>query len=65
MINYRFAEVVYQLLGGLRAGMGYTGSKYISSLWTVEFVQITNSGVRESLPHDITITSESPNFSVN
>ena len=59
------AEVVYQLLGGLRAGMGYTGSKDISSLWTVEFVQITNSGVRESLPHDITITSESPNFSVN
>lgn len=58
------AEVVYQFVGGLRAGMGYTGSPDIPSLWNTRFVRITNAGVAESLPHDITITSEAPNFSV-
>ena len=58
------AEVVYQFVGGLRAGMGYTGSPDIPSLWNTKFVRITNAGVAESLPHDITITSEAPNFSV-
>jgi IMP dehydrogenase len=57
------AEVVYQFVGGLRAGMGYTGSKDIPSLWNCKFTRITNAGIIESLPHDITITSESPNFS--
>jgi IMP dehydrogenase len=57
------AEVVYQFVGGLRAGMGYTGSKDIPSLWNCKFTRITNAGIVESLPHDITITSESPNFS--
>lgn len=56
------AEVVYQFVGGLRSGMGYTGSKDIPSLWNCKFIKITNAGIIESLPHDITITSESPNF---
>lgn len=58
------AEVVYQLIGGLRAGMGYTGSPDISSLQeNAQFVQITNAGLRESHPHDVIVTSESPNYS--
>jgi len=59
------AEVVYQFVGGLRAGMGYTGSEDIHSLWKTQFMRITNAGVTEGLPHDITITSEAPNFSNN
>lgn len=58
------AEVVYQFVGGIRAGMGYTGSKDIPSLWNTKFIRITSAGVTESLPHDITITSEAPNFSI-
>jgi IMP dehydrogenase len=57
------SEVVYQLVGGLRAGMGYTGSKTISDLQKAQFIKITASGMRESHPHDITITAESPNYS--
>jgi IMP dehydrogenase len=57
------AEVMYQITGGLRAGMGYCGSKTISDLQRAKFVRITSSGIRESHPHDITITSESPNYS--
>lgn len=60
----RLAEVVYQFVGGLRAGMGYTGSRNIPSLWKSKFMRITNAGVTEGLPHDITITSEAPNFQV-
>jgi len=56
-------EVMYQLVGGLRAGMGYCGAKTISDLQKAKFVRITASGIRESHPHDITITSESPNYS--
>jgi IMP dehydrogenase len=57
------SEVIYQLLGGLRAGMGYCGAPDISSLKNAQFVRITNAGVTESHPHDVTITRESPNYS--
>ena len=57
------SEVVYQLLGGLRAGMGYVGAKDIKSLRSAKFVRITNAGYIESHPHDVTITRESPNYS--
>lgn len=56
-------EVVYQLVGGLRAGMGYCGAATIELLHNAQFVRITNAGVMESHPHDITITSEAPNYS--
>lgn len=56
-------EVLYQLVGGLRAGMGYCGAKDIESLQTARFVRITNAGIAESHPHDVTITSEAPNYS--
>jgi len=56
-------EVIYQMAGGLRAGMGYCGAKYITDLHQAEFCRITNAGVAESHPHDITITSEAPNYS--
>ena len=57
------AEVVYQLVGGLRAGMGYCGAKDIETLRSARFVRITNAGYVESHPHDVTITRESPNYS--
>lgn len=56
-------EVIYQLVGGLRAGMGYCGAPTIERLHDAQFVRITNAGVMESHPHDITITSEAPNYS--
>ena len=56
------AEVMYQYIGGLRASMGYTGSADIDALQKAQFVQITASGIRESHPHDITITKEAPNY---
>jgi IMP dehydrogenase len=54
--------VVYQVLGGLRSGMGYTGSATIAELQTKPFVRITNAGLRESHPHSVTITQEAPNY---
>ncbi len=57
------AEVMYQYIGGLRAGMGYCGAKNIKALQQAEFVRITAAGVNESHPHDVTITKESPNYS--
>ncbi|HOP13927.1 IMP dehydrogenase [Lentimicrobium sp.] len=57
------SEVVHQLVGGLRAGMGYTGSENIARLQQARFIKITAAGVTESHPHDITITSEAPNYS--
>jgi IMP dehydrogenase len=57
------SEVLYQLVGGLRAGMGYCGAKTINDLHNAKFVRITHAGVVESHPHDITITSEAPNYS--
>lgn len=56
-------EVVYQLVGGLRSGMGYCGANSIEKLHDAKFARITNAGVLESHPHDITITSEAPNYS--
>ena len=58
-------EVIVQIMGGLRAGMGYTGSKDISALQNAKFIKITAAGVAESHPHDITITREAPNYSRN
>jgi len=57
------SEVVYQLVGGLRAGMGYCGASSIDELQQATFVRITNAGMRESHPHDISITREAPNYS--
>jgi IMP dehydrogenase len=56
-------EVIYQLTGGLRSGMGYCGAVKIEKLHDAKFTRITNAGVMESHPHDVTITSESPNYS--
>lgn len=56
------SEVVYQLVGGLRAGMGYCGAKNIEELRNAQFVRITSAGVVENHPHDVTITRESPNY---
>ena len=56
-------EVIYQLAGGLRSGMGYCGAADIARLHEAKFVRITNAGVLESHPHDIAITSEAPNYS--
>lgn len=56
-------EVVYQMLGGLRAGMGYCGAANIDALHKARFTRITNAGVTESHPHDVAITSEAPNYS--
>ena len=57
------AEVIHQMIGGLRAGMGYTGSDSIHNLNKAEFIKITTAGVAESHPHDVTITREAPNYS--
>jgi IMP dehydrogenase len=57
------SEVLHQLIGGLRAGMGYTGAKDIETLQKARFVKITGAGVTESHPHDVTITREAPNYS--
>ena len=57
-------EVMYQIIGGLRAGMGYCGAPEISKLQGSKFVRITAAGVHESHPHDITITREAPNYSI-
>ena len=56
-------EVAYQMLGGLRAGMGYCGAENIEKLHSAKFTRITNAGVAESHPHDVAITSEAPNYS--
>ena len=59
----KLSETVYQLVGGIRAGMGYCGAKDIETLQQARFIRITASGVTENHPHDITITSETPNYS--
>lgn len=58
-------ESVYQMLGGLRAGMGYCGAHDIEALHHAKFTRITNAGVAESHPHDVAITSEAPNYSTS
>ena len=58
------SEIVFQLVGGIRSGMGYCGSKDIATLQKrAEFIRITNAGLKESHPHDISITKEAPNYS--
>ncbi|MCC6701366.1 MAG: IMP dehydrogenase [Fluviicola sp.] len=57
-------EVIYQIVGGLRAGMGYCGAPSIDRLKGAQFVRITSAGMRESHPHDVTITREAPNYSL-
>ncbi|MFL5763767.1 MAG: IMP dehydrogenase [Bacteroidia bacterium] len=57
------SEVIYQFVGGLRAGMGYCGAKTIGDLQKAKFIRITNSGIRESHPHGVSITREAPNYS--
>lgn len=60
------ADTVYQLLGGLRSGMGYCGTENIQSLQeNARFIRITNAGLRESHPHDVQITKEAPNYSIS
>ena len=63
-VPYRgpLGQVVHQLVGGLRASMGYTGSTTIDHLQSARFVQITAAGLKESHPHDITLTAEAPNY---
>ena len=57
-------DVLFQMVGGLRSGMGYCGVASIASLQRdTEFVQVTSAGLRESHPHDVTITREAPNYS--
>ncbi|MBR0452757.1 MAG: IMP dehydrogenase [Bacteroidales bacterium] len=56
-------EVVYQMIGGLRSGMGYCGAKNIEALHDAKFTRITSAGVSENHPHDVTITAEAPNYS--
>jgi IMP dehydrogenase len=57
------SEVILQLVGGLRAGMGYVGAKNIEALKRAQFIKVTHAGVIESHPHDVSITSEAPNYS--
>ena len=56
-------EVLYQMMGGLRAGMGYCGAKNIEILQQARFTRISNAGIQESHPHDVAITREAPNYS--
>ncbi len=58
-------EVIYQMVGGLRAGMGYCGAANIDALHQAKFSRITNAGMAESHPHDVSITQEAPNYSYN
>jgi IMP dehydrogenase len=60
----KLAEVMYQVIGGIRAGMGYCGAPTVSDLKGAKFVRITSAGVRESHPHDVSITREAPNYSI-
>jgi len=57
------SEVMYQIVGGIRAGMGYTGSANVNTLKNAKFIRITGAGMRESHPHDVVITREAPNYS--
>ncbi|MEQ8520638.1 MAG: IMP dehydrogenase, partial [Vicingaceae bacterium] len=59
----QLSEVIYQMIGGLKAGMGYCGAKNIEALKKSKFIQITSSGISESHPHDVSITREAPNYS--
>jgi len=56
------SDNIHQLMGGLRAGMGYCGARNMTELQQAQFVKITNAGMRESHPHDVIITKEAPNY---
>lgn len=56
-------DIIYQMVGGLRSGMGYVGAKDIEALHSAQFVRITTAGFLESHPHDVTITKNAPNYS--
>ncbi|MES2628736.1 MAG: IMP dehydrogenase [Bacteroidota bacterium] len=60
----KLSEVIHQVIGGLKAGMGYTGSANIEALQQAKFIKITAAGVKESHPHDVVITREAPNYSL-
>ena len=60
----KVSEVMHQVIGGLRAGMGYCGAPDIATLQKAHFVRITSAGVKESHPHDVMITREAPNYSI-
>jgi len=65
MVPYkgRLSDYAYQLVGGVRAGLGYCGARTIAELWEKrQFIRITSAGMKESHPHDVTITKESPNY---
>jgi IMP dehydrogenase len=65
MVDYKggVKDVIYQLVGGVKSGMGYVGAENITQLVEkAEFIKISSAGVKESHPHDITITKESPNY---
>jgi IMP dehydrogenase len=57
------SEVIHQMMGGLRAGMGYTGCGNIEALENARFIKITAAGIQENHPHNVTITQEAPNYS--
>ena len=57
------SEVIHQILGGLRSGMGYCGADTVKKLLGSSFIKITSSGIIESHPHNVTITREAPNYS--
>ena len=59
----KLKEVLFQYIGGLKSGMGYCGAKDIEELRNAKFIKITNAGVNESHPHNVTITKEAPNYS--
>jgi IMP dehydrogenase len=56
-------EILYQMVGGLKAGMGYCGASSIEAMQQAKFVKITSAGVKESHPHDVSISKEAPNYS--
>ena len=62
--KWNLEEVMFQIIGGLRAGMGYCGAATIERLHSAQFMRITSAGVKESHPHDVTITREAPNYSI-
>ncbi|MBI3541671.1 MAG: IMP dehydrogenase, partial [Deltaproteobacteria bacterium] len=66
-VPYRgtIASTIHQLLGGLKAGMGYVGAKDLGELKKARFMKITNAGLAESHPHDVTVTKEAPNYNMN
>jgi IMP dehydrogenase len=57
-------EIMYQIVGGLRAGMGYCGAADLLTLQKAKFIRITSAGVKESHPHDVFISREAPNYSI-